>query len=99
MSESKLNTVKVLNINLNEDESSVQFSESVNDLKKQGFEKIQVTIEGSIKDLLKKSGYSIELFERIRTKQDLPDWVIYDLFEVSGKLKGTNINNRLKNVE
>jgi hypothetical protein len=94
-----LNTVKVLNINLNEDESSVQFSESVNDLKKQGFEKIKVTIEGSIKDLLKKSGYSSEVFERIRNKQDLPDWVIYDLFEVSGKLKVTNINNRLKNGE
>ena len=99
MSESRLNTIKVLNINLNEDKSSVQFLESVNDLKKQGFEKVQVTIEGSIRDLLKKSGYSIELFERIKNKQDLPDWVIYDLFEVSGKLKGTNINSRLKNAE
>ena len=99
MIESKLKYVKVINLNLNEDKSSEKISELVKDLRKKGFEEIQLTIEGSIISLLKKAGFSIKLFERIKAKQDLPDWFVYDLIESSGKLKGTDFLGRLKNAD
>jgi hypothetical protein len=99
MSESKLKYVKVINLNLNEDKSSEKISELVKDLRKKGFEELQLTIEGSIINLLEKAGFSIKLFEQIKTKQDLPDWVVYDLIESSGKLKGTDFLGRLKNAD
>lgn len=99
MSESKLKYSKVINLNLNEGKPSEKISKLVKDLKKKGFEEIQLTIEGSNIDLLKKAGFSIRLFERIKAKQDLPDWVVYDLIESSGKLKGTDFLGRLKNAE
>jgi len=99
MSESKLNLVKMMNINLNEDKPSEKISDLLKDLKKQGLEEIKITIEGSSNNLLKKAGFNIKLFERIKTKQDLPDWVVYDLIESSGKLKGTHFNSRIKNAD
>ena len=99
MSESKLKYVKVINLNINEDKSSEKISELVKDLRKKGFEELQLTIEGSIINLLEKAGFSIKLFEQIKAKQDLPDWVVYDLIESSGKLKGTDFLGRLKNAD
>ena len=99
MSESKLKYVKVINLNINKDKSSEKISELVKDLRKKGFEELQLTIEGSIINLLEKAGFSIKLFEQIKTKQDLPDWVVYDLIESSGKLKGTDFLGRLKNAD
>ena len=99
MSKRKLNNIKVMNLNLTEEKISGKISVLVKDFKKQGFEEIKITIEGSAKNILKKAGFNIKLFERIKTKQDLPDWVVYDLIESSGKLKGTDFNERLKNAE
>ncbi len=99
MSETKLNNVKVLNLNLSGEKIYEKISDLVKDLKKEGFEEIEITIQGSTKNKLKKAGFNIKLFERIKTKQDLPDWVVYDLIESSGKLKDTDFNRRLKNAE
>ena len=98
MNENKLNNIKVTNINLSKNKTSEQISELMKDLKKQGFKEIEITIKGSPKNLLKKPGLDIMIFKRIKNKQDLPDWVIYDLIESSGKLKGTDFNRRLKNA-
>ena len=99
MSESKLKFTKVMNLNLNEDRSSEKISDLLMQLKKQGFEEIRITIEGSSNNLLKNAGFNINLFERIKTTQDLPDWVVYDLMESSGKLKGTHFDERLNNAD
>jgi hypothetical protein len=99
MSESKLKFTKVMNLNLNEDRSSEKISDLLMQLKKQGFEEIRITIEGSSNNLLKNAGFNIKLFERIKNTQDLPDWVVYDLIESSGKLKGTHFDGRLKNAD
>ena len=88
-----------MNLDLNKDKPSEKISDLLKELKKQGFEEIKITIEGSSINLLKKAGFNIKLFEQIKTKQDLPDWVVYDLIESSGKLKGTDFNVRLKNAE
>ena len=68
-------------------------------LKKHGIEEVKITIEGSSNDLVKNAGFNIKLFERIKTQQDLPDWVVYDLIESSGKLKGTHFDRQLKNAD
>lgn len=96
MNNSKLTDVKVINLNLNEDKTTENISRLLEELREKGFEQIQITIKGSAEDLLKNSGHSIKLFERIKTGQNLPDWVVYDLIESSGKLKDTDFNERLK---
>ena len=99
MSEGHLKFTKVMNLNLNEYKSSEKILNLLMELKKQGFEEIKITIEGSSNNLLKKAGFNIKLFERIKTTQDLPDWVVYDLIESSGKLKGTYFDRELKNAD
>ena len=99
MSESKLKFTKVLNLTLNEDKFSEKISDMLIEFKKQGFEEIKITIKGSSNNLLEKAGFNIKLFEQIKTRQDLPDWVVYDLIESSGKLKDTHFERRLKNAE
>ena len=99
MNKSKLTEIKLINIDLNEDKTSEKISKLLEELRKKGYKELQVSIKGSTEDLLKNTGYSIQLFERIRAKQNIPDWVVYDLIESSGKLKNTDFNERLKNEE
>lgn len=99
MSEDQLKFTKVMNLNLNDYKSSEKISNLLMDLKKQGFDEIKITIEGSLNNLVKNAGFNIKLFERIKTTQNLPDWVVYDLIESCGKLKGTLFNRQLKNVD
>jgi hypothetical protein len=99
MNENKKNTLKIMDISLDESNMIEKVSESIKELKDQGFEKIKLTLEGSFEDKLKKSGYSPDLFNRIKFKQDLPDSVVYDLIESCGKLKGTDFESRLKDGE
>jgi len=99
MSEGHLKFTKVMNLNLNEYKSSEKILNLLMELKKQGFEEIKITIEGSSNNRVKNAGFNIKLFERIKTTQDLPDWVVYDLIESSGKLKGTYFDRELKNAD
>jgi len=99
MNEGHLKFTKVMNLNLNEYKSSEKILNLLMELKKQGFEEIKITIEGSSNNRVKNAGFNIKLFERIKTTQDLPDWVVYDLIESSGKLKGTYFDRELKNAD
>ncbi len=90
MDENKLGTIKEFKLNLNKSNDKT-IGMVISELKNLGFEEVNVKIEGRVEDLLKKSGYSIDVFHRVKKKQDLPDWVVYDLIDSSGKLQGTKI--------
>jgi hypothetical protein len=91
--------VKEINLKLNEEEISEKLLIMVNELREKGFDEIQLTVKGSIEELIKKAGFSTEVFKRIKNEQDLPDWVVYDLIESTGKLKNTDFSKRLRNAD
>jgi hypothetical protein len=64
-------------------------------LKKDGFEEINVRIEASLKKNLIDSGYNLRSFNKIKTLQDLPEKTVYDLMDSCGKLKGSGIDERI----
>ncbi|MBT8379342.1 MAG: hypothetical protein KJN64_08935 [Ignavibacteria bacterium] len=97
MSENKLVRNKTLNLNLSDNKTLEEISGTLKEMRKQGFEKVRITIEASINDLLEKNNYSVDLFNKIKETQDLPDWVVYDFIETDGILKNNEFENRLKN--
>jgi hypothetical protein len=92
MNDENLNTIKEFKLNLKESGRDEILSKMISEIKNLGFTEIKVKIEGDVRDLLEKTGYSIDVFNRIKSTQDLPDWVVYDLIDSSGKLNKLSIN-------
>ena len=93
MNKNKGNRVLFLNVNVSNDDEILA---AISDFKKQGFEKLKVSIEGSIEDLLSKNEQIVDVFEKIKDKQALPDWVVLDFINSTGKLKDNDLKKRLE---
>jgi len=88
---------KSLQLDLADPNSTNLLVQALNELKKNGYEKVIVDIKTSTEQKLKKFGLDINIFEKIKERQELPDWVVVNLMLVEGKLKDSNFKARWLN--
>ena len=97
MDEKELIELKSLVIDLNNESSENLLSQTLKELKNNGYKSVTVNIKTSPEQELKKSQIDIELFEKIKEVQELPDWVVINFILAAGKLKKSNFRNRISN--
>ena len=97
MNEKELIELKSLVIDLNDHSSINLLSQTFNELKSNGYTSVIVDIKTSPEQELNKSQIDIELFRKIKEIQELPDWVVINLILAAGKLKNSNLRNRISN--
>ena len=97
MNEKELIGLKSLVIDLNNHSSINLLSQTINELKKDGYTSVTLDIKTSPEQELNKSQIDIELFRKIKEIQELPDWVVINLILAAGKLKNSNFRNRILN--
>ena len=97
MSEKKLIDIKSFQIDLNDENSTEIFAQTLDELKNKGYKSVIIEIKTSTEEELKKSDLDIEVFKKIKNVQDLPDWVVINLMLAAGKLKESKFNLRLLN--
>ena len=97
MNEKELIELKSLVIDLNDHSSVNLLSQTLNELKNNGYTSVTVDIKTSPEQELKKSQIDIELFKKIKEVQELPDWVVINLILAAGKLKNSNLRSRISN--
>ena len=84
-------------IDLNDETSVDLLNEKISELKKSGYGKLIVNIKSSPDEEVKIADLDIELFEKIKSVQELPDFVVINFLQAAGKLKENNFSIRFKN--
>ena len=95
MNKNELSDMKKLSIDLAERSDDNSFSEKVNELKNDGHSQIKLKLKISPEKLTEDLLLDVDLFTKIKTIQDLPDWVIIKLILVKGTLKRSNFQEQL----
>ena len=95
MNKNELIELKTLAVDLNDEKSVNSLSETISELKDAGYGKILLEIKTSPEQELNKSQIDIESFRKIKEVQELPDWVVINFILAAGKLKDSNLNDRL----
>jgi hypothetical protein len=93
MNEKELIGLESLDLDLNNESSFKIIQDSLAELKKKGYSKVNIEIKTSPEQELKKSNLDEKLFNKIKETQELPDWVVINLLQASGKLKNTNFRD------
>ena len=91
MSEIKESPVKTLRINLSDEGNYQTLIDDLKQLKKNGFEEIDISIYGSARKMAVKLGFNIELFNKIIEVQEIPGWVVLNLMKSKGALSNSKI--------
>lgn len=79
------------------DDGEINLSvERINEIYSQGFKKIKLLFADSPQDSSNEMIVDLELYNRIKDFQKLPEYVVRDFLIVKGKLKKTNIEERIK---
>ena len=80
---------KTLFIDLNDRSSDNPISEKTKELKNSGQSKVQLEVKNSPDCEIQNLQLDVDLFTKIKSVQELPDWVIIRLILAEGKLKGS----------
>jgi len=99
MSKDDLKILKLLKVNTRDSNALKEINTQINKLKKDGFEELSIEIKSKLDANLKNSGFSKRTFDKIKQVQDLPDWVVLDLLNSTGTLKGSGYDKRIKNAK
>jgi hypothetical protein len=97
MNKNELIELKSLVIDLNDHSSINLLSQTINELKKDGYTSVTLDIKTSPEQELNKSQIDIELFRKIKEVQELPDWVVINMILAARKLKSSNFRDRILN--
>jgi len=89
--------IKSLIIDLNDRSYDNAISAKVEELKRAGISTVNLEIQNSADQNVNNLQLDIELFSKIKTIQDLPDWVIIKLILADGKLNKTDLKRRVLN--
>ena len=84
-------------IDLKDENSVNSLNGKISDLKKSGYSKVMVSIKTSSGEEAKVADLDIEIFDKIKSVQELPDFVVINLLQAAGKLKEKNFKERFKN--
>jgi hypothetical protein len=95
MNKDELIGLKTLAVDLNDEKSVNSLSQTLSELKEAGYGKVIFEIKTSPDQELNKSQIDIEVFKKIKEVQELPDWVVINFILAAGKLKDSNLNERL----
>ncbi|HEY6435487.1 MAG TPA: hypothetical protein VIY47_02780 [Ignavibacteriaceae bacterium] len=85
-----------LYIDLEDRSSDNIISEKLTKLKNSGHHKFSLNIKSSSEKEIQKLDVNIDLFTRIKEKQDLPDWVIIKLILAERKLIGSKFSEKIQ---
>ena len=94
MNEKELISLNSVDLDLNNESSIRVLQDLLSDLKDKGYSKIKVDIKTFPEQELKKSNLDGKIFNKIKETQELPDWVVINLMQASGKLKTANFKER-----
>lgn len=94
MNEKELINIKSLHIDLNDENSVKLVDQTLHESKNKGYDRITIEIKISTEQELKRSGLDVEVFQKIKVVQDLPDWVVIKLMLAAGKLKESEFKLR-----
>ena len=94
MNEKEMIDLTSLIIDLKDEISVNSLNKKISELKKSGYGKVMVSIKTSPSEEAKIADIDIELFEKIKTVQELPDFVVINLLQSAGKLKESNFRDR-----
>jgi hypothetical protein len=94
MNDKELIGLESFGLDLNDESSLKMIQDSLAELKKKGYSKVNIEIKTSPEQELQKLNIDEKLFNKIKETQELPDWVVIKLIQASGKLKNTNFNER-----
>ncbi len=68
-------------------------------LSDKGFREVSVLIEGSLNKSLSSEGIDEQVFTKILKLQNLPEWVVYDLFRTQGAISENEFDKKINNFE
>jgi DNA-binding protein YbaB len=94
MNDKELIGLESFGLDLNDESSLKMIQDSLAELRKKGYSKVNIEIKTSPEQELQKLNIDEKLFNKIKETQELPDWVVIKLIQASGKLKNTNFNER-----
>ena len=97
MNKTEKKELKFLTIDLNDRSDDNAISAKVENLKGSGSSKVNLEIQNSVDQNVNNILLDIDLFLKIKTIQDLPDWVIIKLILAEGKLSETDFKKRVLN--
>lgn len=87
MNKNELIDPKPLFIDLNDKSNDNSISKKVAELKNIGHSMVKLDVKDSPEKEVSEMKLDIDLFTKIKTTQDLPDWVIVKLILAEGKLR------------
>jgi hypothetical protein len=87
MNEENATKLKSFEINLEDETYHELLNKELLALRDKGISNITVTIKGSVKEIAKELKVDLNVFNKIRTTQDLPDWVVLDLLRTKGAIR------------
>jgi len=97
MNDKEMIDLTSLKIDLKDKNSISLLTEKISDLKKSGYGKVVISITTSPGKEAKIANLDIDVFEKIKSVQELPDFVVINLLQAAGKLKESNFKDRFKN--
>jgi len=95
MDKNELIELKSMVIDLNDKNSVSSVSQIFTELKNSGYSQVTVNIKTSPGQELNKSQIDLELFDKIKAVQELPDLVVINLILAAGKLKERSFGKQL----
>ena len=90
--------LKSISVDLNEDENFEELVRELKLLKNQGFVKTDVLIYKNVVEEVKLKGIDLTIFNNIKKKQDLPDYVVLEFIESEGVIEERNYMERVKDA-
>lgn len=90
--------LKSVNVDLNEDENFEVLIRELKSLKDQGFVKTDVLVFKNVLEEVKLKGIDLTIFNEIKKKQDLPDYVVLEFIESEGVIEERNYMKRVKDA-
>lgn len=87
--------LKSISVDLSEDESFEELIRELKSLKSQGFSKTKVLVYKNVMEEVKLKGVDQIIFNKIKKKQDLPDYVVLEFIESEGIIKDKNYKKRV----
>jgi len=84
-------------IDLNDRSSDNGISETVNELKKEGYFQIKLKVKTSAENKMYDLQLDTDVFTKIKNIQDLPDWVIIKFILADGTLQDSEFKKRILN--
>lgn len=96
MNKIESNNPKALFIDLNDRRDDNSISEKVMELKNTGYSQVKLEVKTAPEKEISYIKLDIDLFTKIKSIQELPDWVIIRFFLAEGKLKESNFVEQIR---